>query len=472
MAKSKYIETLEEQYTKKDAKSVLRYKAPDNKWRYIQSSKTPNGGNPMPSGGGMVEVKWQELKDKRDNGELVAGTLYRITDYNCTTTQENTQSAGHQFDIVLLALSEDKLAEEGWAMMHDNIYDVTFTDGSAKCYYNHYQDNEGDWHDIFVNVDTLLGFDNVSGDQEDAMEPFIDETNKSIDVSSTGMPIEVLAEPDLPYNYFQNSNLSAWKVWYCLDNDKSRFAWADDSVDEGIYTISDVWAVRDKTKDITGAFAWYSDEEEVTYFTSTPTPKVGDSAWVDGNSSFSIPAIKGFGRGVIYRLIDEWNNDCPYDFKNITYQLDPEFTLYTFSDFDLNEPSPSTDYSLSGSVVNVKMGNYKDSERETIDDNIVFLNILPGNIYITNGVEDPYCTDVIFYDGARSNELLGYISNLQINLTSSSLNTVTDSSFGRNNPNLGGLEISDTSYLNYGNGGVELATKDDIGDIETALNNI
>ena len=25
------------------------------------------------------------------------------------------------------------------------------------------------------------------------------------------------------------------------------------------------------------------------------------------------------GKGVIYRMIDEWNNDVPYDFKNIMY---------------------------------------------------------------------------------------------------------------------------------------------------------
>ena len=88
----------------------------------------------------LVKVTWQELKDLRDNSELVPGNLYRITDYQCTTTQEGTQSAGHQFDIVLLALSENKLAEEGWAMMHDNIYDVTFSDViMKKCWI--YQDD-------------------------------------------------------------------------------------------------------------------------------------------------------------------------------------------------------------------------------------------------------------------------------------------------------------------------------------------
>ena len=63
-------------------------------------------------------------------------------------------------------------------------------------------------------------------------------------------------------DYFADCDLNAWKIWYCLDNDKTRFAWADDT----------------KTNN------------------------------------------KENGRGVIYRMIDEFGNDCPYDFKNIQFQ--------------------------------------------------------------------------------------------------------------------------------------------------------
>lgn len=54
--------------------------------------------------------------------------------------------------------------------------------------------------------------------------------------------------------YFENSNVEAWQLWYCLDNDTDRFEWASSS-----------------------------------------------------------------GKGVIYRMIDENENDCPYDFKNIMF---------------------------------------------------------------------------------------------------------------------------------------------------------
>ena len=126
----------------------------------------------------ITSITWNELKQLRDGNNLLPGHQYRITDYQCTTTQENTQSAGHQFDIIVTADSINKLNEKARACLHD-------------------------------------------GD-----------------------------------TYFENSNLAAWQLWYSLDNDIERFAWANDSL----------------------------------------------------------------GYGVIYRMIDEYNNDCPYDFKNIQFK--------------------------------------------------------------------------------------------------------------------------------------------------------
>ena len=123
-------------------------------------------------------ISWQALKTMRDDGQLIPGQQYRITDYTTTTTQLDTQSAGHQFDIIVVADDVNKLNENARAIQH-----------------------EGD-------------------------------------------------------TYFANSKLEAWKLNYCLDNDTTRFAWAD-SVN---------------------------------------------------------------GKGVIYRMIDEFNNDVPYDFKNIQFK--------------------------------------------------------------------------------------------------------------------------------------------------------
>ena len=136
----------------------------------------------------ITEITCSDLVNLINNSNLIPGMKYRITDYNCTTTQTDTRSAGHQFDIIVEALDEKTLSENASAINHS-----------------------------------------VSNGETD---------------------------------YFANCDLNAWKIWYCLDNDKTRFDWADDT----------------KTNN------------------------------------------KENGRGVIYRMIDEFGNDCPYDFKNIQFK--------------------------------------------------------------------------------------------------------------------------------------------------------
>ena len=238
---------------------------------------------------GLIEVKWQELKDKRDNGELIPGSLYRITDYQCTTTQENTKSAGHQFDIVLLALSENKLSEEGWAMMHDNIYDITFSDGTKKVYLYY---NDGDDSYNMIDIETLLG---AVIDETDIS---INEETKTAQVDSAMYEFD---EPNLTYNYFQNSNLSAWKVWYCLDNDKSKFAWADDRNDVSTKECINESLYRNKNLDTevrgTNYYGWGSGN--FSRYTTSEHPEIGDAIYKRG-LSIGAPSFTANGTVEIY----------------------------------------------------------------------------------------------------------------------------------------------------------------------------
>ena len=144
----------------------------------------------------LTKVTYVELKEMRDNGSLAAGHLYRITDYEFTTKQSNTKSAGHPFDVIVLATAENQLSELARAIQH-----------------------EGD-------------------------------------------------------TYFDGNDLGAWELWYDLDNDTNKYEWADTTN----------------------------------------------------------------GKGVIYRMIDEKHNDCPYDFKNalfyngkLTYPTTADKYYYTFS---------------------------------------------------------------------------------------------------------------------------------------------
>lgn len=137
------------------------------------------------------EVTYDQLRELRDTALLVPGTFYRLTDYKCTTTQENTQAAAHYFDIIILALDSNVLSEKCWATKH--AFRTQTADG------------------------------------------------------------KVIARP---VDYYKNSNLEKWQIWYTLENDTEKFMWADPEN----------------------------------------------------------------GRGVIYRMIDEYGNDCPYDFKNIQFK--------------------------------------------------------------------------------------------------------------------------------------------------------
>ena len=123
----------------------------------------------------LTKITYAELKALCDGAKLIPGMQYRITDYTCTTITQDTQSAGHVFDIIVTADDERTLNAKARAIHH-----------------------EGD-------------------------------------------------------TYFTKSDLAEWQIWYDLNNDPTKYGWSDETN----------------------------------------------------------------GKGVIYRMIDEYGNDCPYDFKNI-----------------------------------------------------------------------------------------------------------------------------------------------------------
>lgn len=211
----------------------------------------------------ILKTTWAELVTMRDGGNLIPGQEYRLTDYRCTTLQDGTRTAGHSFDIILMADSPGSLNENARAVLHD-------------------------------------------GDE-----------------------------------YFAGCNLAAWKLMYCLDNDRERFGWAD-------------------------------------------TEK---------------------GRGVIYRMIDEHGNDCPYDFKNILFrrykitdcplsstlvgryvhkgsqyvtvdETDPVFA-YTFCWLD--ESGSARDYSIVGNTMPNKEGQYTGVYGNVIAPLSSYLSTYPEN---------------------------------------------------------------------------------------------
>lgn len=76
----------------------------------------------------MEEITWDDLKFLKDSGKLTPGMRYRITDYITMTNPslDSVQSAGHQFDIVVIADGPNTLNENATAVLHSG--DTYFKD--------------------------------------------------------------------------------------------------------------------------------------------------------------------------------------------------------------------------------------------------------------------------------------------------------------------------------------------------------
>lgn len=288
--------------------------APSDKKTYLWKKKDENGDVALyeykgtrwekmaggSGGGGMIETTYDDLVELRDSGSLSPGTWYRITDYETLVSQEGIFSAGHYFDIAVLALSEDTLSEEAKALHH-----------------------EGD-------------------------------------------------------TYFQNCNLAAWKLQYCLDNDITRFGWAMQANEKYIEADSATIGsprekfYRDPSHDMTveeggqslTLLAWTNSDAVTIYpaaldeSTGTITDAVSIINALIAEASggficaFTVPGQAEYhvfsavdanplgGKGVIYRMIDEHRNDCPYDFKNIKIGSSLDGSVYTFHFMRSGESTP------------------------------------------------------------------------------------------------------------------------------------
>lgn len=65
-----------------------------------------------------IPITYGDLVALRTGGNLVAGRTYRITNFVTTTVQEGTSSAGHQFDLLVVAVTDSLLSEVAKAVRH------------------------------------------------------------------------------------------------------------------------------------------------------------------------------------------------------------------------------------------------------------------------------------------------------------------------------------------------------------------
>ena len=255
-----------------------------------------SGNIKINSGSGDVaniaeRVTYDELKSKRDSGELIAGCWYRIIDYTFTTVQEDTKSAGNVFDIIVLAVDKKTLNHNAFAALH-----------------------EGD-------------------------------------------------------DYFANVEIDAWQLKYDLDNDTDKYAWADSTN----------------------------------------------------------------GKDVIYRMIDEKRNDCPYDFKNALFYNEKITTGTTSDKFYYTFSYVVNDKLYDGTVENLvkkcygnSMEVYLKSNKKSLNLN-VFRCISFGNICYDNTFGYS-CRSNTFGSGCYNNSFGNNVSYHELNSVRTSI-TLNDEYF-------------------------------------------
>jgi hypothetical protein len=273
------------------------------------------------SGGGVenattpsqIAVTHSELKQLRDSGQLIPGMFYRITDYVCTTVQENTRAMDHKFDIIVQALSNCTLSEN--ASADYNADDTYFCSRALNVtvHYNIMDDADGNTVKteegaLYVPTDKFVSYDYVANN-EGVVVPVLYKTD--ID----GYP----GETDLGDAFFYvgtyEYNGTTYDRWRKIELD-GDYTW---DADEKCYVLTDIIVQDNKlieskifggvTK-IANLSAW-----ELKYCLDNDTSKF---AWADAGS----------GKGVIYYMKDEHGNECPYDFKNIQFHRDWEDEKY------------------------------------------------------------------------------------------------------------------------------------------------
>lgn len=230
-----------------------------------------------------IKITYEELVSLRDNSQLSRGQRYQITDYETTvnpTVYPDYKSAKHQFDIIVTAKDNSSLYEEAMATHH---------------------------------IDPETG----------AVDP-----------------------------YFEHNDLSKWVIKYSLDNDQDKFKWAvNKAIDEDVVVVFD-------DKDRKSICKFYSSfkiiessdgaaiDIRVYWLTSTPTvyeyyieKTNGEGFFANGyinwdenfyevfeiyqsepvKNKLTTTLTENAGKGVIYYLKDEFNNEATYDFKNTLF---------------------------------------------------------------------------------------------------------------------------------------------------------
>lgn len=285
-----------------------------------------------------IEINYVDLVTLRDNAQLIPGQKYRIIDYITTTSQENTRSAGHQFDIIVTALDERTLSEEAQAIQNniegyfdgsnlsawklwyclDNDTNRFAWAGNVKVgeiEYKSYDSSKCTINPELINSNTFITPFNF----ESCV--WVDGNNDGNAYSDNNINHDI-SELIYEWGYFTDENgvnqLCIYKSDAGLYAEEGHPDYGDKYLYRGVVNVDgteyDYWQKWDNWNGNDGGLNINGGDDYV--YATTKRIVSNPEAY---SVTIKTEDIYGPGKGVIYRMIDEWNNDVPYDFKNIMY---------------------------------------------------------------------------------------------------------------------------------------------------------
>ena len=231
----------------------------------------------------ITPITYAELVALRNSSSLVAGMQYRITDYDFTTTEKDTDSAHKLFDIIVTADSESILNETARAVHHQYETSEGTLTGAIKLYktdMNGYADGV-DTGDYFLLVGTV----EVNGVTYYRYDKYEDGANtgryillESIDLDSLGV-----------------------------------------GLDNPLYPVGGGTYGED------GSYMSHSEDAIVSYengtFSDDPLFARDIASWELKYTLENTKHSSTDGKGTILWMKDEFRNECNYDFINALFKV-------------------------------------------------------------------------------------------------------------------------------------------------------
>lgn len=270
----------------------------------------------------LKEITYNDLVSLKTQNKLVPGTLYRITDYITTTAADYTQSAGHAFDVVVLALDSSTLDCKAMAIQHD-------------------------------------------GD-----------------------------------TYFNSADLSKWELKYDINNDTTKYTWADATNGKGViywmrdehgnecnYDFKNIMFKKYKIKSVNDIHLSTNASPLATKIYNQIVADLSAS-YTDDNEVYAMWYIPHSGIALYVSSSDfssfsytDWTPDANAKYIEIMFAstqkgyivaevVDDGF-FYTFDNYNTTT-SAHEDYSLSRNVANIVIGNKNKK-------NLPFINFIGKN---------------------------------------------------------------------------------------------